>query len=411
MTQRCPSCGTEIADEGVFCVGCGARLDDVTGPLPSAESPTLIATPADAPTLMAVPTDVLADAPTLMAVPSDALADAPTLVAMPTDAPTLITTPVDSPTLVTVPGDTLPPAPPSPPSAPPAGDNKTILGCGIAALVAGVLLVCACVCLALGGVVWFTVQDEGGTAGRSPTRTRVVVITERPVTVRPKATARPVDTARPEATARKSPTRVVEATERVITTTPVPEATARPSTGSAAFADDFSTDRGDWNVADSTNGKRWIADGEFYIQITQANYVVWSLLRDREYQDVEVKVDAHAVSGTGGNYGLVFRAEDTSNFYRFEVSDAGKYKLAKLVSRSWKTVKDWTSASAISKGTATNTLKVEVRGSSITLYANDTKLVTITDSDFGKGSVGLVVGAGSTGDFTAAFDNLEVAPQ
>jgi hypothetical protein len=294
---------------------------------------------------------------------------------------------------------TLPPAGPPVPPAEEADDGKgrLVLVGGVVAAIAGVVVVAVCLCLGVGTVGLGLLLP---TMGTTPTRVvRTVVVRE--TVVRP--TARVVEATKlPTRTPRPSPTR----TQR-----PSPTATRRASptlTTSTTYTENFSQDRGNWTLTTSSNGERWLEDGELHIKVLTANYVIWSRLEDYRYDDLTMEVDARVVSGSGGNYGLLFRVENNDNYYRFVVSTTGRYRVMKLVNRSWENLKSWTTSSAVKTGKSTNRLKVVAQGSSITVYANGQELTAVTDSDFTRGEVALVAAAGTTADFEVAFDNFEV---
>jgi len=296
--------------------------------------------------------------------------------------------PVAAPTTIAQPP--MPPAPP-PAAEPASGKGKFVLagGAAVAVAVAGVAAVVVCLCLVV-------IVASGVLNPPAPTPTLVARATR---TLPPRQpTATPI---RPTSTLPSLPT----ATRR-----PSPGPT-RPATAvSTAYTDDFGKDSGNWNLAASSSGKRWIADGELHIEVTVANYVVWAGLQNREYVDVAAEVNARVASGTGGNYGLLFRIKDDDNFYRFVISTGGSYRIVKLVGKQWKTIQDWARSSAIRTDGATNRLKVVARGPSITVYANGQKLATVTDADHPVGGVALVVAAGSETGFHVAFDDFQVRP-
>ena len=278
-----------------------------------------------------------------------------------------------------------PAAPPTSPAEEPSdGKSKLVLAGGATLVIVGVLGVALCLCLVVVAIAVGMLVSPEPTPTPRPTRT-------------PRSS--------PTYTPRPSPTR---------TPRPSPTRTPRSSPTSesitTAYTDNFGKDEGNWSLTTSTNGKRWIEDGELHIEVRKANYVVWSRLKDYRYSDLTVEVDARVVSGTGGNYGLLFRMEDNSNFYRFVVSTSGNYKVVKLVGKQWKTIKGWTKSSAIKTGKSKNHLKVVAQGSTISVYANETKLTTVTDDAHTRGQVALIAAAGSTVDFEVAFDNFQVKP-
>jgi hypothetical protein len=297
---------------------------------------------------------------------------------------------------------TLPSAGPPAPPAEEADDGKgrLVLVGGVVAVIAGAVVVVVCLCLVVGTVGLGLLLPTMETTPTQVVRTVVV----RKTVVRP--TARVVEaTKAPTRTPRPSPTRTPRPSS---TATRRASPTSTTSTTSTTYTDNFSQDRGNWSLTTSSNGERWLEDGELHIKVLTANYVIWSRLKDYRYDNLTMEVDARVVSGSGGNYGLLFRVENSNNYYRFVVSTTGRYRVMKLVNRSWKTIKGWTTSSAVKTGSTENHLKVVAQGSSITVYANGQELTTVTDSDFTHGEVALIAAAGTTADFEVAFDNFEV---
>ncbi len=63
---------------------------------------------------------------------------------------------------------------------------------------------------------------------------------------------------------------------------------------------------------------------------------------------------------------------------------------------------------AILQGAATNRIRADCAGSTLTLYANETEIVSVTDSSFTGGNVGLIAKAYATPGVDILFDNFIV---
>jgi hypothetical protein len=63
---------------------------------------------------------------------------------------------------------------------------------------------------------------------------------------------------------------------------------------------------------------------------------------------------------------------------------------------------------AIQQGAATNTIRADCVGSSLSLYVNGEKLDEVQDTEFGSGDVGLMAGSFDTPGTDIHFDNFNV---
>jgi hypothetical protein len=111
---------------------------------------------------------------------------------------------------------------------------------------------------------------------------------------------------------------------------------------------------------------------------------------------------------SGDRYGLMFRVQDLSNYYAFQIDCDGRYRLMRYVADASTPIIDWTPSVAIQRGAqAANTLAVTAQGDSFLLTINATPLITATDGAFAEGRFGLMVGANFTKNFAVVFDNLQ----
>jgi transcriptional regulator with XRE-family HTH domain len=109
------------------------------------------------------------------------------------------------------------------------------------------------------------------------------------------------------------------------------------------------------------------------------------------YTNFAVEVQMTILRGDCG--GIIFRTNDTySNFYLFQVCSDGSYDLYIYGENTFpsSTLARNTSSAIRTGPNQLNTIGVVADGSTIDLYANQTKLTTITDSTYASGEIGLV---------------------
>jgi hypothetical protein len=185
---------------------------------------------------------------------------------------------------------------------------------------------------------------------------------------------------------------------------------ALPATGKLLFKDDFNTSNSGWSRQTTEELQRDYSNGEYYIKLNKFNLMYWVWNTDAGvFNDFILNMDARLVSGVSSNfYGSIFRYRDDDNFYCFMVRCDGNFYIGKRFNGEATDLKDWTKASSIKKGTETNRLKIVCQGSQIALCVNDQYLVTVKDSSFSNGHVGIIAGAPQSPTVHVAFDNLQI---
>jgi hypothetical protein len=185
------------------------------------------------------------------------------------------------------------------------------------------------------------------------------------------------------------------------TTTPIPA----PETASGVLIyDDFSNPQHSALTAEEDEISRsTFADGAYVVEVKASDRLAWALTSG-DYGDIAVEVDSAAAPGATVAAGLIFHYRDSKNFYLFSVSNDGYYALEMLQDDTWQTLIDWTKSDAINA--AHNVLRVETKGSRITLKANGELLEATQDDGLSGGGAGLAVSSFNTGKVKVRFDNL-----
>jgi hypothetical protein len=121
-----------------------------------------------------------------------------------------------------------------------------------------------------------------------------------------------------------------------------------------------------------------------------------------------VEADIHQLGGADPSYGLMFEHPESWYAYWFTVTpQSQEYDLWVSDNGQLTLLASGTSA-YINSGDATNHLKAERRGSSITISANGHPFTTVTDSTHQGGEVGVTEWAGDGVPAVARFDNFAV---
>ncbi len=148
----------------------------------------------------------------------------------------------------------------------------------------------------------------------------------------------------------------------------------------------------------------------YRIQVKLPDYHLWAVIGD-EYTDVRLEVDAGPLSGPMENrFGLICRYRDDRDFYFFVISADGYYGLGR-VSNGMVTLlgQDMMIAhAAIRHGFASNHLRLDCVGDTLTAYVNGQPLAQGHDPDLTRGKVGLLAGTFHVAGADIVFDNFQV---
>jgi hypothetical protein len=175
--------------------------------------------------------------------------------------------------------------------------------------------------------------------------------------------------------------------------------------------DDFSSTSSGWDrVNIAGEGITDYENDQYRILVETSQTDVWAN-PGLDFTDTVIEVEATKVGGSDDNdFGLICRYQDTQNFYFFIISSDGYYGVGKVENGSQAQIdgEGMDFSDAIKQGNVTNDLRVDCIGDQLTLYANGTRLSSVTDSTFSSGDVGLLAGTFSEPGTDILFDNFVV---
>lgn len=179
------------------------------------------------------------------------------------------------------------------------------------------------------------------------------------------------------------------------------------------FQDDFSDFNSGWDHLATDNGTSGYANGGYEIQITNSTISIWANLSHDFQNNIRIEVDATKIGGPDDNaFGVQCRYQDVDNYYYFYISSDGyvgigadKVGEKNIISNAdGSLVND----ASIIQGAATNHLRADCIGNTLTLYVNNTLVATATDSSFTGGDVGLIARSYDIGGTDILFSNFFV---
>lgn len=192
-------------------------------------------------------------------------------------------------------------------------------------------------------------------------------------------------------------------------------------TSNLLFKDDFSSTSSGWDSVRDTEGITDYENGAYRIQINTLgaggngiSYWASPGLESQLPGDVRIEVDATKSAGPDDNdFGVICRyttTNDLPSFYQFMVTSDG-YAGIVLVTKGDQTIittDQLQPTDAIKQGAAANHIRADCTGTTLTLYVNDKKVATTTDTSLAKGDVGLIAGTYSEAGTDILFDNFVV---
>lgn len=180
------------------------------------------------------------------------------------------------------------------------------------------------------------------------------------------------------------------------------------------FQDDFSATNSGWDRTTDDSYSTDYENGGYRINIVPANYSAFANPNQSFQNDVRLEVDATKIAGPDDNnaFGVICRYQDVDNYYYFYISSDGYVGIGmdnagtkSIISSSDGYL---TTASGINSGSATNHIRADCIGSTLTLYVNGTRVASASDGTFTGGDIGLVARTYDVAGTDILFDNLFV---
>jgi len=177
------------------------------------------------------------------------------------------------------------------------------------------------------------------------------------------------------------------------------------------YQDDFSSNSSGWDVYSDESMTTDYFDGGYHIMVTTTQYYSWAN-PGKVFTDTRTEVDGKFLAGPqDAEMGLICRYQDNSNFYFGIVAADGYYGIFKNLNGEFNLIgtESMSTSSKINQGLeATNQVRFDCVGDTLTLSANGEVLAQVKDSQFVSGDIGLIAGTYDVAGTDAWFDNLVV---
>jgi hypothetical protein len=182
-------------------------------------------------------------------------------------------------------------------------------------------------------------------------------------------------------------------------------------TSNVLFSDDFSNTDKKWDQVTDTSRTTDYYNNAYHIVVNDTNSDAWANPSKESFTDTHIEVDATKNGGPDDNdFGIICRYTDINSFYYGIVSSDGYYSIMKMTSDGGKPLgsESMLESDSVTQGAATNHIRFDCVGSTLTLYVNGTQIAQQTDADYTTGNVGLIAGTFNTAGADILFDNFFV---
>lgn len=208
-------------------------------------------------------------------------------------------------------------------------------------------------------------------------------------------------------------------TQRLVDITSPTEPVQAPASSNpnVLFQDDFSNSSSGWDQYSDADGITNYANGTYQITVNKTNFTFWANpgLEDTLPADLRVEVDATKAGGPDYNdFGVICRYKNTNgnaSFYEFIITSDGYAGIVQVSNNSQVVISGdgkLEPFDAINQGSATNHIKAECIGNTLSLYANNAMLSSVNDNFLTDGDVGLLASSYDESGVNIQFDNFIV---
>jgi hypothetical protein len=179
--------------------------------------------------------------------------------------------------------------------------------------------------------------------------------------------------------------------------------------GSPDWVDTFASGS-NWFLVNNDQVRFLVEDGRMELRTKQSSVTdQWGISNQPDLRNFYIEgmfTTGDACVGLD-RYGFIVRAPEPDRGYVVQLSCNGQYRVYVWDGKSYNALQEWTSHPSINTGPGqTNILGVLFDGKDMELYVNSVRITSFNDSNFNKGSFGLVVGSTNTDNFRVYVEKV-----
>jgi hypothetical protein len=180
------------------------------------------------------------------------------------------------------------------------------------------------------------------------------------------------------------------------------------SPGDVLYQEDFEDNTTGWARVSNENGIMDYDSGGYRMLVRQPKLNMWST-SEKNFGDVRIEADVIKLNGPDENrMGLMCRYQG-GDYYFFIISNDGYYAIGKFMGGLTLLLgqTEMQVSETIQQG-ASNHLRADCIGNTLTFYINYTQVATAQDTDLPNGDVGMLAGAFDEAGVDVLFDHFVV---
>ncbi|MBC8385054.1 MAG: hypothetical protein H8E57_06010 [Candidatus Cloacimonetes bacterium] len=158
--------------------------------------------------------------------------------------------------------------------------------------------------------------------------------------------------------------------------------------------EEFSDNTNEWLVDDDEDILIKIENGRLHYQHKkeETGYYTWNYFLLDEFEPYSIATTIHWIEGTENHgYGLLWGMEDIENYFSFEITRNGYYRITGMEFGEWKEYKGWTQSDHINSTTGINKIGIGNSGENLNFYINDNYVDQMKDEVFYDDGIGFVI--------------------
>ena len=160
------------------------------------------------------------------------------------------------------------------------------------------------------------------------------------------------------------------------------------------FEEYFADNRNDWLVDEDEDMMTKIQNGKFIFEHKreESGYYTWNFIDIDQDKDFIIETTMKHLSGANDyGYGLVWGLKDIDNYFAFEISDNGLYRVTKNEGDDWEALVGWTESDHIYTYDGTNKLSIKKSDNQLKFYINDNYVDQTPFERFFGNAIGYVI--------------------
>ena len=183
----------------------------------------------------------------------------------------------------------------------------------------------------------------------------------------------------------------------------------RPQLGDILFEDDFSDPKA-WQLSQSSSGNIALGTNELTIAIAETNATLSSIREAPIFTNFYLEITAEpSLCRELDEYGVLFRVNSASDFYRFSLSCNGQVRLDRIIGGEASSPQPWLLSGAVPPGAPSHSrIGIAANGTNMDFFVNGQYQFSVKDPLLSSGGLGVFARSVNRMAVTVNFSDLVV---